>query len=175
MIIGIAGKKKAGKDTVLGCIQHWLPNRTIIRLAFADALKAEVAKGCGVSTVYLNNNKEHFRLILQGWGTDFRRKLMGDDYWINKWQSAANYILANSPDSLIIAPDVRFKNEANVILENGGFVIRVNRANVDLRDEHESENDLNAMKFPDTVTNDGDIVQLADKVKEVLVRHSLLK
>lgn len=63
--------------------------------------------------------------FLQLWGTDIRRKLNGEDYWVNKFKE-------NLPnDKMIYVTDVRFKNEYDCIKSMGGYYIDVRRFNDD--------------------------------------------
>lgn len=76
--------------------------------------------------------KEKDPLILQVWGTDFRRKL-NEDYWVNKIDLAvANLKLSlNDQKGYIIIPDTRFVNEYEYCKNNNGLYIRAVRLNKD--------------------------------------------
>lgn len=89
-----------------------------------------------------------------------------------------------------IITDVRFPNdEADPILERGGILIRVNRFNVSGSagqilnstygwvdcNPHYSEIALdNYPKFTETITNNGSIEELTQKVKTVLQKHKII-
>lgn len=62
--IGLSGKKKSGKSTVANMIENCYPVGSVVKLAFADALKQEVARACMVSLEYIETHKDNFRLIL---------------------------------------------------------------------------------------------------------------
>jgi len=173
IIIGIAGKKKSGKSLAANYIKAFAPSKVVI-VSYADALKDEVAKACSVNRQYIEDHKDNFRLILQGWGTDYRRKLCGDDYWINKLITRLNEISNITPNAIVIIPDVRFRNEARNILMLNGFLINVTRlSNVD-NDTHESENDLQDYPFDGTIVNDGTVEQFHDKIKQTLKKVTKL-
>lgn len=147
VLIGISGKKHSGKDESYLAIKTFFEQGTSIpvyRLAFADALKQEVAKGCGVTVDYLEQNKDMFRLILQGWGTDYRRK-QDINYWLNKYKEK---FLSFPLRSVVVTPDVRFLNEFELIRRVGGKLWRVVREfpAVD-SDLHASETNLDSIKF----------------------------
>ena len=55
-----------------------------------------------------NTDKEQFRLLMQWWGTEFRRNMVDKDYWIKKVQS---WIDKHPEVDVILIPDLRFKNE----------------------------------------------------------------
>lgn len=164
-VIGITGFKKAGKDASAQELRKmFLPARTV-QVNFADALKEEVAKACGVTVEYINANKDIFRTILQWWGTEFRRKLSGDEYWIIKWMERANK-LTPTPDYLICT-DVRFINEAAVIRQLSGTIIRIERPGI-TSDGHASEVEQLQIHTDFTVLNDGTIEELKQKLKTKL-------
>lgn len=160
-ILGITGYKQSGKDTVLRCIKQLYPHLKVVRLNFADALKQEVAEACGVTVEHIEANKEKFRPILQWWGTDFRRNMTNTDYWVHKWDLALHQISVD----LVVATDVRFPNEYNIIVEGcNGDVWRVTRQ--PNTDPHESEAGQQLIETPwPTIENTGTFAYLEDQVK----------
>jgi hypothetical protein len=178
-IIGIAGKKHSGKDTIHKIIHNACRHSFVVEhKPFAEPLKREVAEAAGISLEYLEENKENFRLILQGWGTDFRRRLVAEDYWIVKWKAAIHYLKEHSMHPIIIVvPDVRFLNEANAIKEEGGKLWSCAMVNGPTRtdDTHDSETQLDYYQdFDWLVKNEfGKPQELITKVKEQLQRMKL--
>lgn len=63
------------------------------------------------------------RWILQLWGTEYRRRLDGDDYWR---QRVAALITA-APNHNFVVTDVRFINEAMLLKQYGATLARVIR------------------------------------------------
>ena len=99
IIIALAGKKHTGKNTIAKLIATQVAGKTV-ELAFADSLKQEVAKACSVTVPYIEEHKDNFRKILQGWGTDFRRNLFNKNYWIDKfdaelWKQDADVVVVD--------------------------------------------------------------------------------
>lgn len=170
LIIGISGKKRSGKDTVAGLLMAKL-NRRCEKFNFADPLKAEVCWNYRVSREYLEEHKENFRLILQGHGTDYRRRLFGDTYWIVQWIGAASK-LDREGTEILFTTDVRFKNEATTIKHNGGILIRVSRnesADIVDNDKHSSETELdNYNGFDYVIRNDNSLKMLEIEVTNLL-------
>ena len=166
IIIGISGKKRSGKDTLYSFISAFLKNYKIGKIAFADALKEEVALATGVKTSFIEEEKETFRTILQWWGTDFRRKFNGDDYWIKKLLDK----ISRSDLDVVIITDVRFKNEADILKECGAFLVRINRTfthNQTTIDLHPSEIDLDNYKFNLVIDNSGTLLDLKSSALEI--------
>lgn len=142
IVIGLSGKKRAGKDFACAAMRSkgWEDGIDVHRLAFADALKQELADACGVDVQFIEENKDAFRLGLQWWGTQWRRGLCRQEYWLDK----ASEALAKTGSPVVVVPDVRFPNEAQWIKSNGGVLVRINRTS-GLRpaeDAHESETAL---------------------------------
>jgi dephospho-CoA kinase len=152
-LIGISGKKRSGKNTMARVFMETLNDLQIAQLAFGDVVKDEVCQACGVSREFLEANKDLFRPMLQWWGTEFRRKLHGDDYWIRRLFDK----LGNLPGEIFIISDVRFLNEMQALTSvSGSTLIRIQRA-VDFTDmdKHASEVELDASAFYYTIMNNG--------------------
>lgn len=164
IIIGLSGKKKSGKNTVSKLIAT-NTNLKVVEIAFADALKQEVARACGVTVVYVEENKDNFRLILQGWGTDYRRKLCNDNYWILAVQNKLRTIEAD----VVVVTDVRFINEYNWLNRNmGAVLVRIARPDIQI-DDHVSESALDKVSnWHHIILNSTTIDDLVPQVKELL-------
>lgn len=176
IIIGISGKKGSGKDECFKAIKSYYEStgRTVARIAFADALKEEVARALLKPVSYIEQHKENFRLILQGWGTDYRRKLNGDSYWIHEWAGRINH----SKVDVIVAPDTRFLNEFDLIHKYGGVVWRVfGRSDTkSFSDSHASETELDSFeKFDSLIQNNSSITQLKIEIDLQLQMHKYTK
>lgn len=175
-IVGISGKKRHGKDSVCLLLQQINPGATL-RLAFADALKNELCCACKVSPEFMEMHKDAFRLGLQWWGTEFRRGLFGDDYWINQAHEKLNSALARCTGigPMVVFTDVRFPNEYDFIKKVGGKVVRVvrsvpNGAPPVPVDNHPSEIALDGYEFDYYVCNDGTLENLRASVGVLYTR-----
>lgn len=101
------------------------------------------------------------RRLLQLLGTEAGRNIIHPNIWVNAL--FADYDL----DSNWIITDVRFPNEAQVIKDKGGILIRVERPGIESHcgGQHLSETSLDAYdKFDYVIENDGTIQDLIDKV-----------
>jgi len=119
--LGLTGKMGAGKDYTFSALKEMTDN--VVRVGFADALKAEVTKYLQPADPTFFWNKPYsdpVRRLLQWWGTDFRRA-EDPDYWVNMTE---RYALKQEP-RIPVFTDVRFPNEADMIRRNGGLIVRV--------------------------------------------------
>jgi hypothetical protein len=82
-----------------------------------------------------------------------------DDGTMNAWfKPLPNWIIT----------DCRFRNEAEVIKERGGMVIRINRPGILPVNNHPSEVALDDWDFDSVISNDGTINDLFEKVKNTI-------
>jgi hypothetical protein len=155
-LIATMGKKRSGKDTVFEALRKVVPGAQ--RRAFADPLYVELALACGVSVRFIQDNKHIFRTALQWWGTDFRRKLFGEDYWVAKMDYELRRIEDASP--LVVITDVRFKNEAELVRSHGGLLWRVERPQSSRVDVHQSETEADDIAADRVIDNSGSLEEL---------------
>jgi len=173
MIIGITGKKKSGKDTFFKALSE--NNGNMVRYSFGDDLKAEVAVACGCTVEFIDENKDLFRPMLQWWGTDFRRNCFGKEYWVKKL--AARIEAGESIPGLFFVPvqipvitDVRFLNEAELVRERGGVVVRILGGQSVAGDTHASEVEMEEIKADYVIQNTEGLDELEEQAKDFLSR-----
>lgn len=138
-VIGVAGKKRHGKDTFGKMLAKHLGFETV---SFAEELYCEVALATGVPIETIKQNKDVFRPMLQWWGTEFRRKYGNDDnYWVDILDLEITSKLVLRETEGVVITDVRFMNEANYVQKDRrGMLILVGRPYVeDTADPHVSE------------------------------------
>ena len=150
-MIGFLAKRKRGKDTAC---DYLVNNYGYTKRGFADPLKLGVQQLFGFSDEQLYTDmKEEVdknwgvspRTVFQVVGTDVVRNLfpklllpgIGNNFWIKN----ADIWYKNNQDKKIVWSDVRFQNEVDFILNNGGIVIKIDRdvEEKELVDEHSSE------------------------------------
>lgn len=185
IVIGIAGKKGSGKDATASMLESLCHKYSIecSKIAFADALKEELFKYVlepnGIPKEALHDDrKRHFRLILQGYGTDFKRDMVSKSYWTDKVREYLEQVRLEAVTDTCLSPivivtDVRFQEEYDLILDYSGTLIRINRYNGLLdkikkffkRDKHSSECALDKNKFHCVLDNSGTYEQLEEKVE----------
>lgn len=187
--VGVGGYKRCGKDTFTKLLIEELKKQNIDarRRSLADTLKEECAemiitelrktarKFWGKYTVVIptkeellskmhsDEYKEQFRLLLQWWGTEFKRRMVDDAYWIDMVKEWAD---ASTADVVVVS-DVRFQNEIDFIKNNEGFRVWVYRDGCE-PSEHASENSIDINTgWNLTVENNATIDELVNSVKFV--------
>lgn len=171
MIIGITGKMQNGKDTLAKIIQEIYPYYKIIH--YADPLKDFCKQFLGLSEEDVNTSEGKLkynefwgmtnREILQKIGTEALRKGFREDFWVKLMS-----LKIKAYDNFII-PDVRFNDEAELVLKNHGMMIRINRESVNQsRKElnHISELGIDNKLVTYDIENNGTIEDLKGKVME---------
>ncbi len=96
------------------------------------------------------------REFLQKLGTEFGRKQLGPDVWVETLLSSLD------KDKNYIIPDVRFDNEASAIKKYGGEIIRTLRPGTEgCEDTHESESGIDE-SYVDTTIVAENLTELKD-------------
>ncbi len=142
MIIGLFGKKGAGKDYYAkNFLLNQLKGNTLI-VSFADSLKlfALEQKLFTFDELYVNKSKKS-REWMQWYGTDIKRN-QDPDYWINNLKNTIKINQLRGIDNFIIT-DVRFLNEIKWIKSEGGLIYKIVDPDYCIQDNHISENELN--------------------------------
>ncbi len=156
-IIGLSAKKRHGKDT-LGALL--VAHHGYQRIAFADALYAEVAARYGLSVEALQDpaTKESPlevlggrspRVVLQD--TGMQRRAEDEEYWVRQVHAVVND--GTKPTRRWVITDVRLPNEA-AFVERHGILVRVERPDYpDSGDRHVSEMALDDWPFRYRIAN----------------------
>lgn len=127
--------------------------------------------------------KSSIRDVLQILGTDLLRKGFNNNIHV------AATLGSIKKDEKVIITDTRFENELKAVEDKQGITIRINRKpwiNVDEYEvatdkkvervvEHESETALDNAEFDYTIDNDGTLLELVGKVREILIEQKILK
>lgn len=96
------------------------------------------------------------RFLMQEYGTDVRRR-DNPSHWVDAWRMGVRSLGMSDP--LVVAPDVRFHNEAVAVREVGGTIWRVTRPGVEVS-AHESEQAQTTIRVDGTIVNDGSLADL---------------
>jgi formylmethanofuran dehydrogenase subunit D len=170
-VIGISGKKFSGKNTLA---DHLTKNYGYEQIAYADPLK-EIGKIFGFTNEQLYGSKKEevdnfwetsSRNFLQKVGTDLFRNhsniispKMGQDVWINIVKKK----IQEHPNKCFVITDVRFPNEAQLVKDLGGIVIKLQRDS-DYIDNHPSEALIDSLPSDYQFENNGSKEELYTNV-----------
>ena len=102
------------------------------------------------------------RHMLQTLGAEWGRACIHPDFWVMIARAEAQRIMADGRS--VVIDDVRFPNEAAMILELGGELWRIDRPGVTYSGDHSSEGGLEDIAPDRVIVNDGTITQLMEKV-----------
>jgi hypothetical protein len=201
-IIGISGKIGSGKDTFAELLAEQLVGK-VERHALADKLRliTEIVSGVRMSITHEVNKpfcneirnytqdqkniviKQFNKTIgetLQLVGTDLFRNNYDTDIWVKSFFNEELDKKLND-GKIIVVPDVRFINEADYILQEGGYLIRLEGDPMGVRENslrdlnHISETDLdNYTKFDKVIYNNKkDINVLKSIVNDLVIELGL--
>lgn len=196
LLLGITGLARSGKDTFAKMLAEELYKQTngIFNLmAYANELKLRVQKDFDLSyeqlwgadkekidTRYMKTLKPCCqecvkdkssgccwspREILQNYGEFYRT--IDHLFWVKHLFG----VIKNNNYENVIITDIRYPNEADSIIERGGYVIRINRENKDYinNEQHVSEtsmNNYNNVAF--VIENNGTLEGLRRKASVVV-------
>ncbi len=160
-LIGLTGRKGAGKDTVAAVLLA----DGFANVKFAGGLKTMISallayQGVDavtiermiegdlkeVATPYLGGRTP--RYAMQTLGTNWGRNFIGEDFQVDTAMAKATRY------PKVVFTDVRFPNEAEAIRVRGGRVIRVVATGEVSTDAHESEAHIDALPVDAVFEND---------------------
>ena len=171
-LIGITGKARSGKDEIA---KHLWAQHCFTRIALADPLKlaAQAAFRLGHQQTFNDALKE---IAIHPWGLsprqifqktgDIYKSAFGEDFWVRRWM--LSYEMFKDTDHIVV-PDIRFDEEAAVIKELGGTLIRVVRGDglAGAEGQHCSEAGITTpVDF--TINNDGSLEDLWWEVDRIM-------
>jgi hypothetical protein len=136
VLIGIAGRKRQGKDTIALMIKDLLPQAQIV--SFASPLKQGISAMLRIplDEVEVYKDTDHplidapLRDLMVDIGTNLLRNSYKQDVWVDIMYRRIADMYAHG-ERLIVIPDVRFENEASMIRHIGGEIWHVTRNGFD--------------------------------------------
>lgn len=130
IVVGLIGIAGSGKTLVA---RHLVEQHGFTRHRFAGPLKEMIKVGLGLTDEQLDGAGKNEpipdcggctpRHLMQTLGTEWGRRMIHSDLWINRWRS----IVRADPSPLIVVDDVRFPNEAAALRSVDGVLWRVYR------------------------------------------------
>lgn len=195
IVIGITGNIGVGKTTVSDYLKE---KYDFNEYTFAKPLK-EIAKIMGFKNheVYGTQEEklqinEHWgisgRTFIQKFGTDICRELLPKAIpemslgrygspWVKLFDIYMSEQIDKNNHSPVVIGDVRFKNEASIIREHNGYIIRIvnqehkkseSKDKENIIHHHASETEMSNIKADVTIVNDGSVFQLYQKIDMVI-------
>lgn len=177
-LIGLAGRKRSGKDTVGRLIDKLATTPTdVTPLSFAGPMRDGIAVMFGIdmsdaqereTPVLLGVSRRH---LMQTLGTEWGRQLIHPDLWLHVLEQRMVDVFSDEDHGdvpLVIVTDVRMPNEAELIRRHGGQVWRVERPGLAATDTHVSEVPLPDQYVDLTVMNTGTLEDLEENVLAAL-------
>jgi len=167
-IVGFTGAKYAGKDTAARA----LVSGGFVKVSFAGPMKLmvgelmkyrgatndaiwEALEGSQKETPCKFLSGQTPRRVLQTIGTEWGRDMLTQSFWLDAFQDRVQAIREKPYSSRgIVVTDVRFDNEAQMILDQGGQVYRVVRPGLAGGDVHVSEKGVSDHFITHTFVND---------------------
>jgi len=193
IVIGISGRKRHGKDTVGAYLRDVHGFRPI---AFADPVKQIGMEIYGLTWQQCYGAEVEKEALIPRWGRSARQILqhigteMGrgvhPDTWarytmdlIGRAARGEPYLVRSDAEQRFVSgepyagpwviTDVRFPNEADAVRSIGGPVWKVVRPSMGVsQDMHASETSVDLILEDGTLTNDGSLEDLYNKVQSLL-------
>jgi hypothetical protein len=180
-LIGLIGQARVGKDTVAEYLhEHHLFNRRSFAAPMKDML--EVVFGDRFETGdreqpidWLGKSPRH---LMQTLGTEWGRNCVHPELWVmlaeREWQVHTSRPYNRENNVGLVITDVRFHNEADMILRNGGTLIHVVRDTTESVNPHASEQhtwDNYPMRL--TLDNNGTLPLLYSRIDRIMANLSI--
>lgn len=152
ILLGLTGPAGCGKTTLAN---YLVQEHQFVEISFAEPIRDMVASLLRIDrSIFdamitdrttkespLPNIGASPRRLMQTIGTEWGRKLIDDDLWVNLARDRIEFIeqtLRHEYAGIVIS-DVRFENEAKFIRANG-LLLHIARPDLVPIDQHESEN-----------------------------------
>ena len=140
-LIGLTGKARVGKDTVANFL---MAEHDYVRMAFADPLKRAAAEIFGLTPTQMQDEFKEIpvqywgmspREIFQKLGTEAVRDVFGPEVWVKRLGMGLDVVRHTKN---VVITDVRFPNEVEFLIRQGGVLVEIRRDVSDVR-AHRSE------------------------------------
>lgn len=154
-LIAFTGKAHSGKTTAA----QFLLRAGYERVSFADPIKQMVR--CLTPTTDKHAAPPAFggktlRELYQTLGTDWGRNMVDPNIWVSLGRERIQSLLLDTCEGInkgVVIDDLRFDNEAELVRDLGGLVIRVEREGAELM-SHESERGVSPSLVSAILRND---------------------
>lgn len=111
------------------------------------------------------------RQLMQTLGTEWGRTCVTPQVWLICWRRKAHNNLNRGID--VVVDDIRYANEAELVRQLGGELWRIERPGTERNTDHASEGGLDDFTFDRRIINDGSLLALHTRVREIVAPLSL--
>ena len=169
-IIGFAGFRRSGKDTLA---DHLVMSQGYVKVAFADAIRAEVQARYNVERVlgaekddpHPSQRGASYRDLLLAHGAG--RRSQRATYWVDCLAAAVHPMLDNG--KRVVISDVRMPDEIAWIRANGGVVVWVDRDGVASNGDPTEVDHYESCDYG--ILNDGAVQVLIPKLVDMIMEN----
>jgi len=171
-LIAFTGPAGSGKSTAA---QHLVQECGYRRIRFADPIK-DMLRDFGLTFAQVDGDLKETpcamlegktpRRAMQTLGDEWGRQLIGPNVWVSAWERRVEENAWFQREFGIVVDDLRYPNELDAILRQGGLVIRVHRSEIMGVEAHVSEN--HTLFSQRVLINDGTPADLAARLEQIL-------
>ncbi len=177
MLIGIAGRARAGKDTAADftCKRFRFFNKHSFAKPIKEACRAIFDWNDRHLYGDLKETIDPFygispRYAMQTLGTEWGRDIINPSIWVLR--AAKEYRNNIEAVESMVVPDVRFENECQWVFDEGGIVIQLERdSNESIAPDHISEAGISHMLRPNKdfiLDNNGPVIHLHKELANIV-------
>jgi hypothetical protein len=171
-IIALCGFKQSGKTTVSN---HLVKVYGFYCLPFASVLK-EMLSVLGLTHEQIYGDRKEVpcdllggktpRGAMQSLGTEWGRDCIDADLWVRAWRNKLKELPMNG---WVVVDDLRFPNEAEAIIQEGGKIFLICRDSVRPEgDLHPSEAFAEKLPFHGGIDSNGSVDDLRNTVDDIM-------
>ena len=180
MIIGLTGRARSGKDAIADIL---VKHHNFTKIAFAGPIKEMTQKLLQMTPATLEQTKDYGlhhldgvtpRRIMQTLGTDWGRDIIHKELWIRIAEERMNLLMETSEEGRnLVFTDVRFDNEAEMLLAYDASIYQVNRPGIGGVAQHVSEAGISDEYIDGYIYNSGSLEELEEVIHQFIKQLEL--
>lgn len=169
-LIAFIGYKGSGKSEAARTL---IEQHGFVRHSFADPLK-RMLLSIGLTEGQLWGSEKEVpsellggktpRHAMQALGETWGRQAIDKEIWIRIWEKTI-------PSGNVVVDDLRYPNEAELVRNRGGTIVRILRPDVQVDTSHPSEQHVESIEADYVVVNDHGVVELRGQISDIYKRR----